>query len=144
MGEDCLELIGFKEICLGPFVPLYFESQGLSSRAVHSHFCSLHTPLGHALHRAHDVVGRLEVLEDTVLELLLLTARKLSGVVSSLQRALTAHSHHGVDKLSVALHCDSLLIHFFTCVGPINFIISKSSLIKSFNFKCYYTQVQRI
>ena len=57
------------------------------------------------------MVGRLEVLEDAVLELLLLRRAQLTRVVSLLERALAAHRHHRVDELGVALHCDSLLVH---------------------------------
>lgn len=57
------------------------------------------------------MVGCLEVLEDAVLELLLLSAAELARGMSALEGTLAAHSHHGVDKLGVAFHCDSLLIH---------------------------------
>ena len=57
------------------------------------------------------MVGSLEVLEDTVLELLLLVGREFSTGVGLLEGALTAHGHHGLDELGVALHGDSLLVH---------------------------------
>jgi len=81
---------------------------------------SLHAwSLSHALHSGHDVVGSLEILEDAVLELALLSRAELTSVMGALECALTANGHHSVDKLSVAFHCDSLLIHVygFLC-GP--------------------------
>ena len=51
--------------------------------------------------------------------------------MGALEGALAAHGHHSVDELSVALHCDSLLIHFVLLVWVqlILLIINRSNLI---------------
>ena len=74
----------------------------------------------HVLHGAHDVVGRLEVLHDAVLELFLLSGRELIAGVATFKSALAAHAHHRVDELSIALHGNSLLIH--VCLNRKSFV----------------------
>ena len=93
------------------FLPLVLATQHSEN--------SLHATLSHALHSGHDVVGSFKILKDAVLELSLLGRAELTSVMSALECALTANGHHSVDKLSVAFHCDSLLIHVygFLC-GP--------------------------
>ena len=70
----------------------------------------------------HNVVGGLEELDNTVVELLLLIGGKSVARVGLLQSLLSAKLKHRREHLGVALHSDTVhvSVHFYSeCVGSI-------------------------